>query len=27
LEKVGWLPRASLDELIFYGQWGKRDEE
>jgi 5,6-dimethylbenzimidazole synthase len=27
LETVGWLPRASLDELIFYGQWGKRDEE
>jgi len=27
LETVGWLPRASLDELIFYGQWGKRNEE
>ena len=27
LETVGWLPRTSLDELIFYGQWGKRDEE
>ena len=27
LETVGWLPRASLDELIFYGQWGRRNEE
>jgi len=27
LETVGWLPRASLDDLIFYDQWGKRNEE
>ncbi len=25
LEMVGWLPRASLDELIFYDQWGRRN--
>ncbi len=27
LEMVGWLPRASLDELIFYDQWGRRNAE
>jgi 5,6-dimethylbenzimidazole synthase len=27
LETVGWLPRASLDELIFCDQWGKRNGE
>jgi len=25
LEIVGWLPRAPLDEVIFYERWGNRD--
>jgi 5,6-dimethylbenzimidazole synthase len=27
LEAVGWLPRASLDELVFYERWGVRHAE
>ena len=27
LETAGWLPRASLDELIFYDQWGRENAE
>ncbi len=27
LEMLGWLPRAPLDELIFYDQWGRRNAE
>ena len=27
LESVGWLPRAPLDELIFYDRWGNRNAE
>jgi 5,6-dimethylbenzimidazole synthase len=27
LEAAGWLPRASLDELIFYERWGVRHSE
>ncbi len=27
LEMLGWLPRTSLDELIFYDQWGRRNAE
>jgi len=26
LEKAGWLPRLDLDELIFYEQWGKKEQ-
>ncbi len=25
LEMVGWLPRAALDDVIFYDHWGKRN--
>jgi 5,6-dimethylbenzimidazole synthase len=27
LEAAGWLPRASLDELVFYERWGVRHAE
>jgi 5,6-dimethylbenzimidazole synthase len=27
LEAAGWLPRASLDDLIFYERWGARHAE
>ena len=27
LERAGWLPRAPLDELVFYDQWGKTNGE
>lgn len=27
LEKVGWLPRTPLDDLIFYDHWGNRTVE
>jgi 5,6-dimethylbenzimidazole synthase len=27
LEAAGWLPRASLDELIFYERWGAKHAE
>ncbi len=27
LEKVGWLPRASLDDAIFYERWGKENAD
>jgi len=26
LEQAGWLPRMDLDELIFYEQWGRKEQ-
>jgi len=26
LEKAGWLPRLNLNELVFYEEWGKKND-
>ncbi len=27
LEAAGWLPRLPIEELVFFDQWGRRDDE
>lgn len=27
LETAGWLPRLPIEELVYFDQWGKRDDE
>ncbi len=27
LEQAGWLPRLNLDELVFYEQWGRKEQQ
>ena len=27
LESAGWLPRLPMEDLVFFDQWGNRDDD
>ena len=27
LESAGWLPRLPIEELVYFDQWGRRDDQ